>query len=141
MSSSAPTQPNNPFASEIGPFVTGGLTCDTTSGNHCGSNAEGISFPLDNYGISQRLFNIYDGPPYEENNAYLNINTTTLTGCPGPPGDCFNKYMYARPLGLLKDNSQAVGSQCFVPNAAIAWKQPNGFYYPPGFPFQESLFR
>ena len=22
---------------------------------------------------------------------------------------------------------------CYLPNAAIAWKQPNGFYYPPNF--------
>ena len=25
------------------------------------------------------------------------------------------------------------GSYCYLPNAAIAWKQPNGFYYPPAF--------
>ena len=23
--------------------------------------------------------------------------------------------------------------QCYLPNAAIAWKQSNGFYYPPAF--------
>ena len=25
------------------------------------------------------------------------------------------------------------GSFCYMPNAAIGWKQPNGFYYPPAF--------
>jgi hypothetical protein len=28
---------------------------------------------------------------------------------------------------------------CYLPNAAIAWKQPNGFYYPPAF-HSKSLF-
>jgi hypothetical protein len=27
----------------------------------------------------------------------------------------------------------ATSNQCILPNAAIAWKQPNGFYYPPAF--------
>ncbi len=28
---------------------------------------------------------------------------------------------------------------CILPNAAISWKQPNGFYYPPAF-FSSNLY-
>jgi cell migration-inducing and hyaluronan-binding protein len=33
-------------------------------------------------------------------------------------------------LGMPYDPINKVG---YLPNAAIAWKQPNGFYYPPAF--------
>jgi hypothetical protein len=40
--------------------------------------------------------------------------------------------MYGRVLGVP---GAAIGGRnsCYLPNAAIAWKQPNGFYYPPAF--------
>ncbi len=31
--------------------------------------------------------------------------------------------------------------ECFIPNSAIAWKQPNGFYYPPAFHSDNLVFR
>src|SRR4029077_8020792 len=40
------------------------------------------------------------------------------------------KCMYAGTPGVRK---QATPSLCYLPNAAIAWKQPNGFFYPPSF--------
>jgi len=33
-------------------------------------------------------------------------------------------------LGIAKN---PVDDSCYLPNAAIAWKQPNGFFYPPAF--------
>ena len=33
---------------------------------------------LDNFGVNQRLFNIYDGPSFQDSNAYLDITPTTL---------------------------------------------------------------
>src|SRR4029450_5465893 len=30
---------------------------------------------------------------------------------------------------------------CYMPNAAIAWKQPNGFYYPPAFHSTNLFFK
>ena len=68
--------------------------------------------------MSQRLFSIYDGPAYEESNIYLDIAKTPCNGC-----------MYANTLGLRKDDK----GQCYLPNAGIGWKQPNGFFYPPSF--------
>jgi len=37
--------------------------------------------------------------------------------------------MYGAVAGMPQDTQGA----CYLPNAAIAWKQPNGFYYPPAF--------
>ncbi|WP_437972150.1 G8 domain-containing protein [Sorangium sp. So ce260] len=130
------TQPKNPFASAAGPFnARSGLSCDTEDGNRCLSRREGISMPLDNYAVNQRLFNIYDGPSYQDSNAYLDIRETPLDDCrpsddPNAPsnGCSRSKSMYGRVLGVPR---RAGG--CYLPNAAIAWKQPNGFYYPPAF--------
>ncbi|MEP7329691.1 MAG: hypothetical protein ABI777_10805, partial [Betaproteobacteria bacterium] len=128
------TQPGNPYASAVGPFNPKGLSCDSKAGNYCLSAKEGVSFPLSAFSMNQRFFNIYDGPSYQENNAYLAINTTTFEDCTPDstePNKCKgSKYMNARILGVPKDKTK---NRCYAPNAAIAWKQPNGFYYPPAF--------
>jgi hypothetical protein len=133
------TQASNPFASNSGPFnAASGLACDTAQGNNCLSRAEGVAFPLSDFGNNQRLFNIYDGPSYQDSNAYLNITETTIPDCtPNPNGNCFNSQsMYGRVLGMPRD-----GNRCYLPNAAIAWKQPNGFYYPPAFHSRNLFFQ
>jgi hypothetical protein len=139
------SQEGNAYASNAGPFngETGGLECDTADINHCRSKAEGISMPLSNFGVNQRLFNIYDGPAYQDSNAYLDINPTFLTDChpdtdttPHTEGKCASsKWMYGRILGIPRnpDLKPTDPKACYLPNAAIAWKQPNGFYYPPAF--------
>jgi len=193
------TQTGNPLASNAGPFSAGGLTCDTQAGDYCLSQSEGVSFPLSNFGVNQRLFSIYDGPAYQESNAYLDIVPTVLTDCqaftndcsvgpcictqnsqcptgtcsasgqctcdptkngkppaapsnpecpglascsqipggpptsglcPLPASSCFGSAsMYGRLPGIPQDDNHV----CYLPNAAIAWKQPNGFFYPPAF--------
>src|SRR5690242_19432904 len=45
-------------------------------------------------------------------------------------------YLNRRVDGVPKDSSG-----CYLPNAAIAWKQPNGFYYPPAFHSQNLMFK
>ena len=69
------TQPTNKWASDAGPFNnTSGLTCDEPfPGNYCLSAKEEISMPKDNFVVNQRLFNIYDGPSYEDSNGFLDI--------------------------------------------------------------------
>ena len=87
---------------------------------------------------NQRLFNIYDGPAYQENNAYLDITPTNIDYC--NPGMCKNGVCtaggcskpalpYAQIFGMPADAK----GKCYLANAAIGWKQPNGFYYPPAF--------
>ena len=125
----------NDWASNAGPFNPKGIPATSTncSVNHCLSADDGVSFPSTNFAMNQRLFNIYDGPAYQESNAYLDIKRTPITDCTtnGLGGNCQNtsKTLSGRILGL--PGSPTLG--CYLPNAAIAWKQSNGFYYPPAF--------
>jgi cell migration-inducing and hyaluronan-binding protein len=129
------TQPSNAFARDAGPFNTAsGLECDWqrqlkqnpkagVDKSYCLSGDEGISIPLTpSFGLGQQLFHVYDGPAYQDSNAYLDIKATP---CPNP-GCMYNSGSLA---GVPKDKS----GSCYLPNAAIGWKQPNGFYYPPAF--------
>jgi hypothetical protein len=140
------TEQGNPFSSNAGPFSKGGLSCENPiqDNNYCLSIDEGISMPLSNFGMNQRLFNIYDGPASQASNAYLDITKTPITDCtPAKNGGCSDSaWMYGRVLGMPRDVKEViqgndvlreVQSSCVLPNAAIAWKQPNGFYYPPAF--------
>jgi cell migration-inducing and hyaluronan-binding protein len=122
------TQPDNPYASNAGPFNQGGpqksdLECEggASPTDHCLNSNEGISMPLANFFVNQRLFSIYDGPSYEDSNTYLDITPTPCAGT-----DC----MYAMTPGVRVGTG---AQQCYLPNAAIGWKQPNGFFYPPAF--------
>ncbi|MFZ0313304.1 MAG: G8 domain-containing protein [Candidatus Korobacteraceae bacterium] len=127
------TQASNPFASNAGPFnPNSGITCDPGApAAFCPSLGQGITIPLDSFAVNQRMFSLYDGPSYQSANAYLEITPTTLSGCPS--GANCSSWMYWRTNGVPLDPTQDSGSQCYLPNAAIAWKQPNGFYYPPAF--------
>jgi cell migration-inducing and hyaluronan-binding protein len=137
------TQPGNKWATNAGPFnKTSGLTCDEPfPGGYCLSAKEGISMPLDNFVVNQRLFNIYDGPSYEDSNGFLDTTPTTIGNCEpanspmARPGNA-RCGMYEQVRGLPQDTKNS----CYLPNAAIGWKQPNGFYYPPAFHSQNLFF-
>jgi hypothetical protein len=102
-------------------------------------NDEGIVIPADNFSVYQRLYNIYDGPVYQESNAFLNIKKREVTGCSG--GTCTEKnFLYWRTPGILKATEDPLKGKCVMPNAAIGWKQPNGFYYPPAFHSRNLFF-
>src|SRR4029078_2048502 len=60
------------------------------------------------------------------------INVSTVNGCsPNSGGNCFSSPdPLAWNFGVLQDKDNPT---CYILNAAIAWKQPNGFYYPPAF--------
>jgi len=129
------TQSNQPYASNIGPFnKASGLHCDklqTGQGTpaYCLNSAEGVSMPFGAFFSNQRLNNIYDGPSYQDSNAYLDVKTADCN--PTNNGDCM--YGTGGPFLLLRKTPGDPNSGCYLPNAAIAWKQPNGFYYPPAF--------
>jgi len=138
---------NNPLASNAGPFnpltstdkTIKGLSCDNTDNRSlfCLSKGEGITMPISNFSMQQRLFNVYDGPNYQDSNAYLDITKTKL-GPQCTPDSCphLTGWMYTAALGIpIDQDSGATRSKrnCILPNAAIGWKQPNGFYYPPAF--------
>ena len=140
----------DPFASNVGPFNPGTkLTCAEAvgvgkPGNYCLDADDGIAFALATFANNQRLFSIYDGPAYEDSNAYLDITRASLPndpikGCnpqpasdPSPDHNCANSQ-YSQAGKMLGMPYDPVNKVCYLPNAAIAWKQPNGFYYPPAF--------
>ena len=82
----------------------------------------------------RRLFNIYDGPAYEDTNAFLDIT----------PTDCETKATIMVACMARERHSASrkyPGTEkCYLPNAAIAWKQPNGFFYPPAFHWTNLFF-
>ncbi len=146
------TQPENSYAFAGGPFnpttaaKTGmfNLACqprkDGGIAGFCLDQDQGVSFPTSNFGGNQRFFNIYDGPSYEDSNAYLDIKKTTGLDCKADAAGCSSsQWLTARQLGTPRDNTIAGTDNCYLPNAAIAWKQPNGFYYPPAF-HSDNLF-
>jgi hypothetical protein len=134
----SPGSPGNAYASPAGPFntYTGGLSCDSYAHatSYCLSRAEGISMPIDTFGVYQRLYNIYDGPTYQDNNAYLQIRKLPVNKC--GDGKCDSQYMFGsreRAKSIPRSKEDPYKGECVLPNAAIGWKQPNGFYYPPAF--------
>jgi hypothetical protein len=133
--------PENGAASNAGPFNPRGLDC-AYNPQFCISAANDISFQNEAFNGGQRLFNIYDGPSFEDSDAFADVHTTnvgTLADCKGdgdnPVGSCARlKWMNAFTPGVLQNPPTRKNSNdCILPNAAIAWKQPNGFYYPPAF--------
>ncbi len=122
--------PNNPSTASSGPFMNGiakSANCEngTPPTQSCLVKDEGMSMPLSNFGTGQRLFSIYDGPAYQESNIYLDIQKSDCDNC-----------MYSGTLGFRKqipDMNNKKQFSCYLPNAAIGWKQPNGFFYPPSF--------
>ena len=140
----------NPYATNGGPVNPTSFTQGVKCGNkqpatgYCApvdgaGNDLGVTFDRDSFSANQRFFNIYDGPALEDSNAFLDITTTgPLTDCdvtsPGVDYRCFNsKWMEGTQLGLPGIAGTTMPKACYLPNAAIAWKQPNGFYYPPSF--------
>ena len=92
--------------------------------------------------MNQKLLSIYDGPAHQEHNAYLDIPVTRLgvgnsTNCTADPGKqvCAGfGYLYGQEYGVTADPSSPPNNpMCYLPNAAIGWKQSNGFFYPPAF--------
>jgi cell migration-inducing and hyaluronan-binding protein len=134
----------NPYASNTGPFnalTKLQLQCDPLKENqlpdYCLNANETISMPTSGFFTNQRLANIYDGPSYQESNAYLDIKTAEC-----PQGGYNSGCMYGTQLSYLrlKREPGKAGSSCYLPNAAIAWKQPNGFFYPPAFHTKNLFF-
>jgi hypothetical protein len=123
----------NPYASNLGPFnALSKLRCDTGKApdQYCVNANETISMPTSGFFTNQRLANIYDGPSYQDSNAYLDIKTAEC-----PQGDANSGCMYATNFSYLRLKTKPgdPNSTCYLPNAAIGWKQPNGFFYPPAF--------
>ena len=111
------------------------LPC-TEDGNGCLYKKAGVSYPLAGFGTGERMYNVYDGPAYEDTNAYLDIKPL--------PCNSLETCMYYKTLGVCTGTGYIGGltkGQGYLPNAAIGWKQSNGFYYPPAFRSQNLFFK
>jgi hypothetical protein len=138
------------YMGNAGPFnAISGLKCDSPADppGYCLNADEGINMPVDGFFSNQRLSNIYDGPSYQDSNAYLDITTTD---CPMWRDPTSQGCMYGKTNAVLRLKN-APGKRddhancympgfAYLPNAAIAWKQPNGFYYPPAFHSRNLFF-
>jgi hypothetical protein len=160
--------PFNPFTATIGTGVNSqisGLTCavDPFNGNannaYCMSQNDGVNFQVGAFAGFQKLFNVYDGPIFQDSNAFLDIHPTFLTADGSATGKVLNtKGGKCEPSNNAGNPCQFAGfisggvnglrayrpvngknmpipaaNRCYEPNAAIGWKQPNGFYYAPAF--------
>jgi hypothetical protein len=146
------TAASDPFAENGGPFNTdSGLTCDDKkqeSINYCLNAKAGMLMQLSNWGVGQRLLSIYDGPFFDDSNSFLDISPTTLTDCDLSSSTATNRCSksaspYGRILGIrgINKGKGEAPAGCYLPNAAIGWKQPNGFYYPPAFHSENLYFK
>ncbi len=140
--------PDNAFASNAGPFnpyaLNKGSSPDCPAGIlFCISKSQGIAFENAGFSNSQRMLNIYDGPSFEDSDAFADIHTLnigTLDACRGPGGNNVSgqcdplHWMNGETSGVLQSPPGNTGTNnCILPNAAISWKQSNGFFYPPAF--------
>ena len=157
--------PENPAASVAGPFNKNtqdkyGIKCDqATGGEACLSDSDGINMLNESFGDYEHLFNIYDGPAAQYNNIYADVKITKIgsdtrnpdisqnsTNCVTDPNlgssNCTSLgFQATRNNGnVVRRNISGLDDECFIPNAAIAWKQPNGFYYPPAFHSENLVF-
>jgi hypothetical protein len=141
--------PENPEASNAGPFNPYGLTCPNPNLPYCVSSDNDATFEIDSFSGAQRMISIYDGPSFEDSDAFMDVHTTqvgTLGQCkPGgnPAGSCrASGWMNAYQSGAMQvPPGNNPNNVCVLPNAAIAWKQPNGFYYPPAFHSRNIAFQ
>jgi cell migration-inducing and hyaluronan-binding protein len=129
------TNPDNKYARaagppgsmEVGGKLPDGMVCSRQYGGACISKNDSVGYPLSNWATGMRLFNIYDGPAYQDANAYLDI---PVTDC---DSNTDGKCLYFGTPGVRKYLAAPKKGVGYLPNAAIGWKQPNGFYYPPAF--------
>jgi hypothetical protein len=91
----------------------------------------------------KRLINIYDGPFFADGNAFANAQPFGCDAAQVDDGNTPQCGIYMSTVQPRTCHSPPVapaGSDMCVINAAVGWKQPNGFYYPPAFAFENTAF-
>ena len=120
--------------------------CDTLGKTTCNLVDEGIGLWTGGFN-PKRLINIYDGPHFADENLFLNVGAWECDPqpCLGKgPGQC----VLDLPCGIYTSTFQPAPPppsgggldphKMIVVDAAIGWKQPNGFYYPPAFTYRDA---
>ena len=97
----------------------------------------------------KRLISIYDGPHFADGNLFVNVGAwkCPVQPCQGKqPGQCNlpdggECGIYSSTIQpTIKMSGEPDRSQMLVIDAAVGWKQANGFYYPPAFAYRHSAF-
>lgn len=155
------TQVDNPDAAAVGPNLCPSPTpastcaenCDAAGGAMCVLPAEGIALFTGGFN-SKRMISIYDGPFYADGSVFTDTEPFVCdTTGPAPFSDPNSCQIYSsstepqHPLTTSNGTPTPSGTpaptgspQMQVVNAAVGWKQPNGFYYPPAFAFRKTGF-
>ena len=140
----------SPYASRSGPIfritssdsVASFAPCQGPKST-CNIETEGTGYWRDFF-QPKRLVTIYDGPHFADGNTFVNVGSWTCN-----PQPCQGKancdttfecgiYSSTEQPAVEDDNGQLTKME--VIDAAIGWKQPNGFYYPPAFAYRKSTF-
>jgi len=148
------SQQSNAFASRTGPVFRINSNADLTSYPPCAfPNGITCNLPVEGTGFwrgelqPKRLINIYDGPQFADGNLFMNIGSwecdpqpcqghTTVEECGAPTLPCGIYSSTTQPYQSTGGNRRRM----VVLDAAIGWKQPNSFYYPPAFAYRGSTF-
>jgi hypothetical protein len=148
-------QPNDLFGSRTGPS----MDPNQCNGEYCAFPADGTILYMGAF-QPKRLLSIYDGPFFSDGNVFQGTESFTCNPWDGG-ASCgiykdTNQPLCGTPNG---QNPNQADPSCVIPStnnpaecgvtdrpkmlvidAAIGWKQPNGFYYPPTFAFRNSNF-
>ncbi|MEO8605076.1 MAG: G8 domain-containing protein [bacterium] len=135
------THPHMPDAGRVGPA----FDIASCAQNDCPLPIDGTALFVGGF-QPKRLINIYDGPFFAEGNAFadapaLECDPTKVTD--GTP-ECGIYMSTVQPttcdgLPSVKAAPDTAGGMCVI-DAVVGWKQPNGFYYPPAFAFENTAF-
>jgi hypothetical protein len=144
------------FAQRSGPIFAVGAN-DQLGGYGPCARGQGVTCNLDVEGVGiwsgafnpKRMINIYDGPHFADGNLFVNIGAWE---CDPQPCQGKGQGQCALPDGLpcgiyssteqpaVKTNGAIDPHKMMVIDAAVGWKQPNGFYYPPAFAYRDATF-
>lgn len=103
----------------------------TSSGGYCFLPSDGTGVYMG--GINpKRMITIYDGPFFSDTNVFTRIQDETI--------DIPSEYIYDSTNQIASSENGSNVLSYTVANAAIGWKQTNGFYYPPVFAFKNTSF-
>ncbi|MEW6269808.1 MAG: hypothetical protein AB1689_10990 [Thermodesulfobacteriota bacterium] len=150
------TQPqtDNLYAKRSGPLLTVGSSDNLKAYGRCKQLQSTCNLEAEGTGLwrgafqPKRLITIYDGPTYADGNTFLNVgawqcNAQPCKGASNAAG-CMGLVDGALPCGIYSSTTQPAApsgsTDMVVLDAAIGWKQPNGFYYPPAFNYRRNAF-
>ena len=137
--------PADANAGQNGPSMSNALCSNSSPYPFCYFKKNGTGLYMGGFN-PKRMLTIYDGPFFSDGNIFTQLNTSnqSVLTQPNPapqfaPGTTIynstNQPAYP-PTSSATPNA----TQYTLIDAAIGWKQPNGFYYPPAFAFRNSGF-